>query len=57
VLEREPITDNDVLCKLEPDEDALTYSEMLPMDVLLMESEVSDISPVATELDDAVESG
>ena len=42
----------------ELDEDALTYSEMLPMDVLpdgkeLMESEVCDISPVVAKLDDA----
>ena len=43
----------------ELDEDALTYSEMLPMDVLpdgreLVESEVCDISPAVAKLDDAV---
>jgi hypothetical protein len=43
----------------ELDEDALTYSEMLPMDVLpdgreLVESEVCDMSPVVAKLDDAV---
>jgi hypothetical protein len=45
------VLDDDMLGEMsrELDEDALTYSEMLPMDVL----EVCDISPVVAKLDDA----
>jgi hypothetical protein len=38
----------------ELEEDVLTYSDMLPVDVLLMEDEVADVN---AELNDVVEPG